>query len=141
MYSKEERAKKKKKELTRKGNISCKNCIYIYLYNCCLLLFSHSVMSDSLRPLGLYSQPGSSVHGILQERILEWAAIPFSRLFQTRERTCISCTAGRFFTTEPILLKLPDSTEKQSASFSSLKIRNSVNIIRGTLVSFANGEL
>ena len=23
--------------------------------------------------------PGSSVHGILQERILEWVAIPFSR--------------------------------------------------------------
>ena len=25
------------------------------------------------------SLPGSSVHGILQARILEWAAIPFSR--------------------------------------------------------------
>ena len=25
------------------------------------------------------SPPGSSVHGILQARILEWAAIPFSR--------------------------------------------------------------
>ena len=26
-----------------------------------------------------YRPPGSSVHGILQERILEWKAIPFSR--------------------------------------------------------------
>ena len=26
-----------------------------------------------------YSLPGSSFHGILQERILEWVAIPFSR--------------------------------------------------------------
>ena len=26
------------------------------------------------------SLPGSSVHGILQERILEWVAIPFSRV-------------------------------------------------------------
>ena len=26
-----------------------------------------------------YSPPGSSVHGILQARILEWVAIPFSR--------------------------------------------------------------
>ena len=26
-----------------------------------------------------YSLPGSSVHGILQARILEWVAIPFSR--------------------------------------------------------------
>ena len=25
------------------------------------------------------SQPGSSVHGILQARILEWVAVPFSR--------------------------------------------------------------
>ena len=26
-----------------------------------------------------YSPPGSSVHGILQARILEWVAIPFSK--------------------------------------------------------------
>ena len=26
-----------------------------------------------------YSLPGSSVHGILQARILEWVAMPFSR--------------------------------------------------------------
>ena len=38
---------------------------------------SCSVMSDFLWLHGL--QPGSSVHGILQERILEWVAIPFSR--------------------------------------------------------------
>ena len=30
-------------------------------------------------PMG-YSLPGSSVHGILQTRILEWVAIPFSRI-------------------------------------------------------------
>ena len=28
-----------------------------------------------------YSFPGSSVHGILQARILEWVAVPFSRGF------------------------------------------------------------
>ena len=32
-------------------------------------------MSDSLRPHGLCSPPGSSLHGIFQARILEWAAI------------------------------------------------------------------
>ena len=43
--------------------------------------------------------PGSSVHGILQARILEWVAIPFSRgSFQPRDQTWVSCTAGRFFT-------------------------------------------
>ena len=36
-------------------------------------------MSDSLWPHGLYSPPGSSVHGILQARISEWVATPSSR--------------------------------------------------------------
>ena len=31
------------------------------------------------------SLPGSSVHGILQARILEWVAVPFSRIFPTQE--------------------------------------------------------
>ena len=33
----------------------------------------------TLCKLGDCSPPGSSVHGILQSRILEWVAIPFSR--------------------------------------------------------------
>ena len=42
--------------------------------------------------------PGSSVHGILQERILEWVAICFSReSSQPRDRTQVSCIAGRHF--------------------------------------------
>ena len=38
-----------------------------------------SVMSNSWQPRGLCSPPGSSVHGILQERILEWVALLSSR--------------------------------------------------------------
>ena len=39
------------------------------------------------------------VHGILQARILEWVAIPFSRgSSQPRDWTQVSCTAGRYFT-------------------------------------------
>ena len=39
------------------------------------------------------------VHGILQARILEWVAIPFSReSSQTKDRTQVSHIAGRFFT-------------------------------------------
>ena len=34
-------------------------------------------MSDSLQPVDC-SPPGSSVHGVLQARILEWVAISFS---------------------------------------------------------------
>ena len=45
-----------------------------------------------------YSPPGSSVHGILQARILEWVAIFFSRVSsQPRDRTQVSCNAGRRF--------------------------------------------
>ena len=46
--------------------------------------------------------PGSSVHGILQARTLEWAAIPFSRVFfQPKDQTWVSCIAGEFLTSEP----------------------------------------
>ena len=45
------------------------------------------------------SLPGSSVHGILQARILEWVADPFSReSSQSRNRTQVSWIAGGFFT-------------------------------------------
>ena len=44
------------------------------------------------------SPPGSSVRGILQARILEWVVISFSRgSFQLRDRTQVSCVAGRFY--------------------------------------------
>ena len=39
------------------------------------------------------------VHGILQARILEWVAFPFSRgSSQPRDWAQVSCIAGRFFT-------------------------------------------
>ena len=48
------------------------------------------------------SPPGSSVHGILQARILEWVAISSSRgSSPSGDRTsvsCVSCIAGGFFT-------------------------------------------
>ena len=53
-------------------------------------------MSNSLQPHGLYSPAGSSVHGILQARVLEWVAMPlFRRFSRPKERThvsYISCT-------------------------------------------------
>ena len=40
-----------------------------------------------------------TVYGILQARILEWVAFPFSRRFaQSRDRTQVSYIAGGFFT-------------------------------------------
>ena len=45
------------------------------------------------------SPPGSSVHGILQARILEWVAISFCRgSSRSRDLTPVSCIVGRFFT-------------------------------------------
>ena len=45
------------------------------------------------------SLPSSSVHGILQARILECIAIPISRGFsQTRDRTQVSHIADGLFT-------------------------------------------
>ena len=48
------------------------------------------------------SLPGSSIHGILQSRILEWVDLPSSRGSpQFRNQTynsCVSCIADRFFT-------------------------------------------
>ena len=45
------------------------------------------------------SLPGSSVHGILQARILECVTLPFSRgTSLPRDQTLVSHIVGRFFT-------------------------------------------
>ena len=59
------------------------------------------------------SLPGSSVHGILQARILEWVAISFTRVSsQPRAQTWVSHIVGRFFYT-PIKVKkiIPSKTK------------------------------
>ena len=69
-----------------------------------LLHFKVSVHAKSLQscltlcnPMAC-NPPGSSVYGILQARILEWVAIPFSRgSSRLKDRTQVSCIAGRFF--------------------------------------------
>ena len=44
------------------------------------------------------SPPGSSIHGILQARILEWVAISFCRgSSQPNDQTRVSCIAGRLY--------------------------------------------
>ena len=56
--------------------------------------------------------PGSSVHGILQARILEWAAMPSSRgSSRTKDQNLLSLTSPamtvRFFTTSTTWEALP----------------------------------
>ena len=54
---------------------------------------SRSVVSDLCNPMDY------TVHGILQARILEWGAIPFSRgSSQPRDQIQVSYIAGSFFT-------------------------------------------
>ena len=49
-----------------------------------------------------YSLPGFSVHGILQARILEWVAIPFSsRSSQPRDQTQVSPLQVNSLLSEP----------------------------------------
>ena len=60
-----------------------------------------SVVPDSLRPQGLYSPLGSSVHGIFQARILEWLPFPPPGYLPNPGVKPVSpALAGRFFTTE-----------------------------------------
>ena len=69
-----------------------------YVYMCVLVAQSCPTLCNPMD----CSPPGSSVNGILQARILEWVSISYSRAsFQLRDRTWVSCIAGRFFTVEP----------------------------------------
>ena len=57
-------------------------------------------------PLTLEAMPGSSIHGILQARILEWAAVLSPRgSSRPRDQSCISCVScitGGFFASEAL---------------------------------------
>ena len=71
--------------------------IWIMCVLCCVGL-SHSVGSGLVTPWAVAHQASLSM-GILQGRIVGWAAMPSSRgSSQTRDRTQVSHTAGRFFT-------------------------------------------
>ena len=59
------------KERKRKEKMKCKVCVCV----CAKSLQSCPILHDPMN----HSPPGSSVHGILQARILEWIAMPSSR--------------------------------------------------------------
>ena len=84
----------------------CQSCLSYFLPDKCVCVWvhacTHALVAQSC-PM-LWDQmdcnpPGSSVHGILQARILERVGIPFSRASSwPRDWTHVSCTAGDFFT-------------------------------------------
>ena len=68
------------------------------------------------------SLPGSSVHGILQARILEWVAIPFSRgSSRPRDQTQVSCISRQ------ILYHVNSSPKSHQFQFSHSVISNSAS--------------
>ena len=79
----------------------------------CVWLF----VTPKSRPMDC-SPPGSSDHGILRARILEWVAMPSSRgSCWPRNWThvsCVSCIAGGLFTAEPP--KKPNQLQKEMKS-------------------------
>ena len=69
--------------------LSCENGVKV------LVSYTCPTLSDPMD----CSLPGSSAHGILQARILEWVAIPFSKKSsKPRDQTQVSCISGSFFT-------------------------------------------
>ena len=83
------------------GNIKCCSCCRKQNANSSKTWNDHEseseVMSDSLLPVDC-SQSGSSLHGILQARIVEWVAISFSKgSSRPRDQTWVSHIPGRRF--------------------------------------------
>ena len=59
----------------KKRHYYAENIFMRGMFMCVLVIQSCPTLSDPTD----HSLPGSSVHEVLQERILEWIAIPFSR--------------------------------------------------------------
>ena len=76
--------------------------IVLCVFCVCSVAQSHPTLCDPMD----CSPPGSSVHGTLQARILEWVATPSTRGSSWhRARICpshIPCSTGRLFTAEPL---------------------------------------
>ena len=79
---------------TRYRKIDNRPCVHVWWWQ----WFSCSVVSSSCNARDC-SPPRSSVHGISQVSILEWAAISFSRdIFPNQGSNWVSCITGRFLT-------------------------------------------
>ena len=86
-------------EVTHKVRTQFAKFLKLALLNCVHLLCLVTQLGPTLCDPMNYSPPSSSVHGILQARILEWVAMPFSRgSSQPRDQSQVSRIAGRFFT-------------------------------------------
>ena len=86
------------------SSLICDSLLHLFVYFNLMLMHVSSAVSD-LCDHRDFSSPGSSVHGILQARILEWVAISLSGDFLDPgiEPTSPAspALAGGFLTTEP----------------------------------------
>ena len=83
------------------------------------------------------SQPGSSVHGIFQARILEWAAISFSReSSQPRDGTQVSRIVGRRFKWRRTKEPLDESERGEWKSGLKLNIQRTKIMASGPITSW-----
>ena len=74
----------------RRGRAERGPRLVVYKYALCMHAKSFQLCLTPYDPMDC-SPPGSSVHGILQARILEWNAMPSSRgSSQPRDRSCVS---------------------------------------------------
>ena len=103
-----------------------------------ITVVSHSVVSNSLLSFGLYL-PDSSVHGILQARILKRVAIPSSRGSSwLRDQTRVSRITGKFFTvwvTKEALIIL------QSKCFPQESLSSGMQLLLATTIFSARTQL
>ena len=102
-----------------------------------------SVMSDSSPPRGLWSLPGSSVHGVVQARIVKWVAVSFSKGItpaQGWNTYLVSpALARRFFTTAPF--GKPNFFSESIIIFRNFKIRKKVFYIVLCIYRFQSSAL
>ena len=99
--------------------------LFFFILNLCFVRVCVCVCVTQLCPTIWdpmdYSLPDSSVHGILQARILEWVAIPFCRgSSQPRDQTHISCIAGRYLQPPGKPYLMPAATAKSLQSCPTL---------------------
>ena len=76
---------------------------YIHTYtHVCICVCSVTQLCPTLWDPMDYSPPGSSAHGISQERLLECVAMPSRGSSQPRVKRACPALAGGFFTTAPL---------------------------------------
>ena len=89
------REKRERKSSRTKWSEKWKSLGHVWLFATPRTL--HGV-PKSWTPLSNWTELDYTVHGILQARILEWVAFPFSRGSQPRDQSQVSRIAGGFFT-------------------------------------------